>query len=103
MKRVLLALALIAGFGTMAVAQTYRPLTNTKLIINSAYPSGNALTLQTGAGQAAYTLTLPASAPTGGYILRSDPGVGAANTLIWTGPMDMYEFVNGLTETGALS
>lgn len=100
MKRVLLALALIAGFGTIAVAQTYRPLTNTKLIINSTYPSGNALTLQTGTGQVAYTLTLPKAAPTAGYFLRSDIGSDGANTLIWSEPMSVYEFVNGLTETG---
>jgi hypothetical protein len=98
MKRVLLTLALLAGLSTMSYAQTYREITNTKLIINSSYPSGNALTLRTGAGQAAYTLTLPASAPANGDILRVDPST--ANTLIWTSPLDMYVFENGLTESG---
>lgn len=99
MKSVLLALALIATVSTAVHAQTYRPATNTKLILNSTYPSGNALTLQTGAGQTAYTLTLPASAPTAGYVLQSDPS--SANTLIWTSPLGLYDFQNGLTESGS--
>lgn len=98
MKSIFLALALIATIGTTVHAQTYRPATNTKLILNSTYPSGNALTLQTGAGQVAYTLTLPASAPTAGYLLQSDPA--NANTLIWSSPLGLYDFQNGLTESG---
>jgi hypothetical protein len=97
MKRALLVLAVLACIGSIASAQTYRPLTGTSVVLSTSYPSGNALTLQA-SPTAAYTLTLPAAAPTAGYILRSNPA--SANTLIWTSPLDMYDFQNGLTESG---
>lgn len=98
MKRALLVLAVLACIGSIASAQTYRPLTGTRVILSTSYPSGNALTLQANP-TSAYTLTLPAASPTAGAILRSDPT--SANTLIWTSPLDMYVFENGLTESGS--
>jgi hypothetical protein len=98
MKRSLLVLAVLACIGSIASAQTYRPLTGTRVVLSTSYPSGNALTLQANP-TSAYTLTLPAASPTAGDILRSDPT--SANTLIWTSPLDMYVFENGLTEVGS--
>ena len=98
MKRALLVLAVLACIGSIASAQTYRPLTGTRVILSTSYPSGNALTLQANP-TSAYTLTLPAASPTAGDLLRSDPT--SANTLIWTSPLDMYVFENGLTESGS--
>jgi hypothetical protein len=97
MKRALLILAGLACIGSIASAQTYRPLTGTSVVISTSYPSGNALTLQANPATA-YTLTLPSAAPTAGDILRSNPA--SANTLIWTSALDMYDFTNGLTESG---
>ncbi|MBU3678813.1 MAG: hypothetical protein FGM32_04300 [Candidatus Kapabacteria bacterium] len=86
MKRVLIALALLACIGSSVMAQTYRPLTGTKLLLNSTYPSGGSLTLQANPGSD-YTLTLPSTAP-------------AANTVLigsTSGSFDWFTFSNGLS------
>ncbi|MEY3385470.1 MAG: hypothetical protein RIR53_281 [Bacteroidota bacterium] len=96
MKRVLIALATLACIGSSVMAQTYRPLTGTRMILNSAYPTGGSLTLQANPG-ASYTLTMPSSAPTANYILANG---AVAGTMEWKAPLDIYQFTNGLTETG---
>lgn len=90
MKRVLIALALFACIGTSVMAQTYRPLTGTRLLLNSTYPSGGRLTLQANPSSN-YTLTFPASAPSANTVL-----IGSTS-----GTFDWFSFSNGLSVSNA--
>ena len=96
MTRVLIALALSACIGSTAMAQTYRTLTATNLKLNSSYPANGTLTIQANA-VTDYSLTLPPSAPAAKSIMANG---ATAGTLEWTAPLDVYEFTNGLTESG---
>jgi hypothetical protein len=96
MTRVLIALALSACIGSTAMAQTYRTLTATNLKLNSSYPANGTLTIQANAATD-YSLTLPPSAPAAKSIMANG---ATAGTLEWTAPLDVYEFTNGLTESG---
>lgn len=90
MKRVLIALALFACIGTSVMAQTYRPLTGTKLLLNSTYPTGGRLTLQA-SPSSDYTLTLPSSSPAANSVL-----VGSTSgSFVWS------TFSNGLTASSS--
>jgi len=90
MKRVLIALALFACIGTSVMAQTYRPLTGTRLLLNSTYPAGGRLTLQA-SPSSDYTLTLPSSSPAANSVL-----VGSTSgSFVWS------TFSNGLTASAS--
>lgn len=90
MKRVLIALALFACIGTSVMAQTYRPLTGTRLLLNSTYPTGGRLTLQA-SPTSDYTLTLPSSSPAANSVL-----VGSTSgSFVWS------TFSNGLTASAS--
>ncbi len=97
MKRILTVLAMLACIGSTVTAQTFRPLTGTRLLLNSAFPSGGSLTLQASPG-ADYSITLPATAPAANTILANG---STAGTTEWLSPLDMYVFENGLSETGS--
>lgn len=90
MKRVLIALAVFACIGSSVMAQTYRPLTGTRLLLNSTFPTGGSLTLQANPGSN-YSLTLPSTSPSANAVMLSSTD----------GSMDWYTYSNGLSVSGS--
>jgi hypothetical protein len=97
MMRALIVIVLLAVAQGALLAQTYRPLTGTRINLNSGYPTsgGTGLTLHA-TPTAGYSLTFPDAAPTVRQILQVSPT--DANQLNWVSPLDLYTFTNGLTE-----
>ncbi|MFN6136820.1 MAG: hypothetical protein ACK475_11190 [Bacteroidota bacterium] len=96
MNRYCTAFVLFIVISTTLAAQTFRPLSATRLQLNASGTTTGSLTLVASSG-AGYTLTFPSGAPSAGAILSFASTNG---TMSFAAPLDLYQATNGLTESG---